>query len=210
LVKAKEWKGTFMNPQPITLEGSQVRLEPLSLDHHAPLCEVGLEPELWKLTTVNIRTPEDMRVYIETALGEQASGISLPFATVDKQSGRVVGSTRFGNINRQHRCVEIGWTWIAPPWQRTVVNTEAKYLMLCHAFEGLGCIRVELKTDSLNERSKNAMRRIGAREEGTFRNHMILQSGRIRHSVFFSIIDSEWPDVKAGLEAKLGRDPVSV
>jgi N-acetyltransferase len=195
-----------MNPQPITLEGRYVRLEPLSLDHHGPLCEVGLEPELFRLMTVNLQTPEDMRGYIETALEEQASGVSLPFATIEKQSGRVVGSTRFGSINRQHRCVEIGWTWIALPWQRTVVNTEAKYLMLCHAFERLGCIRVELKTDSLNERSQNAMRRIGATEEGTFRNHMILPNGRIRHSVYFSIIDSEWPEVKKGLEAKLGRD----
>jgi RimJ/RimL family protein N-acetyltransferase len=195
-----------MNPQPITLEGRYVRLEPLSLDHHGPLCEVGLEPELWKLSTVDIRTPEDLHGYIGTALEEQASGVSLPFATIDKQSGRVVGSTRFGNINRQHKRMEIGWTWIAPPWQRTAVNTEAKYLMLCHAFEDLGCIRVELKTDSLNERSQNAMRRIGAREEGTFRNHMILPSGRFRHSVYFSIIESEWPEVKKGLEAKLGRD----
>src|SRR3954471_5472171 len=119
-----------MNPQPITLDGRHVRLEPLTLDHHGRLCEVGLEPELWSLTTVDIRTPEDMRGYIETALEEQASGSSLPFATVDKESGRVVGSTRFGNINCQHRRVEIGWTWIAPPWQRTAVNTEAKYLML--------------------------------------------------------------------------------
>jgi RimJ/RimL family protein N-acetyltransferase len=195
-----------MNPQPVTLEGNHVRLEPLSLDHHGPLCEVGLEPELWKLTTVDIQTPEDLLGYIETALEEQASGVSLPFATIEKQSGRVVGSTRFGNINCQHRRVEIGWTWIAPPWQRTVVNTEAKYLMLSHAFEDLGCIRVELKTDSRNERSQNAMRRIGAIEEGTFRNHMILPNGRFRHSVFFSIIESEWPEVKKGLEAKLGRD----
>jgi RimJ/RimL family protein N-acetyltransferase len=199
-----------MNPRPITLDGRYVRLEPLLLDHHGPLCEVGLEPELWKLTTVDIRTPEDLRGYIETALDEQASGVSLPFATIDKQSGRVVGSTRFGNINCQHRRVEIGWTWIAPPWQRTAVNTEAKYLMLSHAFEDLRCIRVELKTDSLNERSQNAMRRIGAREEGTFRNHMIVPSGRFRHSVFFSIIESEWPEVKKGLEVKLGRDQLSV
>jgi RimJ/RimL family protein N-acetyltransferase len=129
--------------------------------------------------------------------------VSLPFAIVEKATGRAIGSTRYGNIDRTHHRVEIGWTWVAREWQRTAMNTEAKYLLLRHAFETLGCMRVELKTDSLNERSRAAILRIGAREEGTFRNHMITASGRIRHTVYFSIIDSEWPAVKVHLEARL-------
>jgi RimJ/RimL family protein N-acetyltransferase len=120
-----------------------------------------------------------------------------------KKRGRVIGSTRYANIDRAHRRVEIGWTWVARAWQRTAVNTEAKYLLLRHAFETLGCIRVELKTDSLNAQSRAAILRIGAREEGIFRNHMITASGRIRHTVYFSITDAEWPEVKSRLEAKL-------
>ena len=152
-----------------------------------------------------MRTPEEMRAYIEEALAGQAQSTVLPFATIEKSGGRIIGSTRYANIDELHRHLEIGWTWIAPPWQRTAVNTEAKYLMLRHAFESLGCIRVELKTDSLNERSRNAILRLGAKEEGTFRNHMITSTGRRRHSVFFSIIDAEWPKVKANLEEKLAR-----
>jgi RimJ/RimL family protein N-acetyltransferase len=191
---------------PIILEGQSVRLEPLSLErHHAGLSEVGLDEAIWRFNPSQVvRTPADMRAYIESALQQQATGESLPFATIDTASGRAVGSTRFGNIDGANRRVEIGYTWIAPPWQRTAVNTEAKYLMLRHAFETLGCIRVELKTDSLNQRSRNAILRIGAKEEGIFRNHMITYSGRYRHSVYFSIIDTEWPRVRAWLEAKLG------
>ncbi|MGB7925870.1 MAG: GNAT family protein [Pyrinomonadaceae bacterium] len=189
----------------LILEGQHVRLEPLRLEHHARLCEVGLDEEIWRWTTSLIRTPEEMRAYIETALKEAAAGVALPFATIEKASGRVVGSTRFGNIDRLNRRVEIGWTWIGRDWQRTFVNTEAKYLMLRHAFETLNCLRVEFKTDALNERSRNAILRIGAREEGTFRNHMIAPNGRIRDSVYFSIIDSEWPTIKVALEEKLSR-----
>jgi RimJ/RimL family protein N-acetyltransferase len=189
--------------EPVTLEGRSVRLEPLTLEHHAPLCKVALDPDLWQWTVTQIETPEELRAYIETALNEQAAGTALPFATIEKSSGRAVGSTRFGNIDRENRHVEIGWTWVAREWQRTAINTEAKLLMLTHAFETLGCIRVELKTDSNNTRSRDAMRRIGATEEGTFRNHMITQSGRIRHTVYLSIIDSEWPAIKANLQAKL-------
>ncbi len=194
-----------MNVEPLTLEGQYVRLEPLGLEHQAGLCEVGLDEDLWRWTTTLIETPEEMSGYIQTALDEQAAGLSLPFATIEKASGKVVGSTRYGNIDRANRRVEIGWTWIGRHWQRTPLNTEAKYLMLRHAFETLNCLRVEFKTDSLNERSRNALLRIGAQEEGTFRNHMITYSGRIRHSVYYSIIDSEWPEVKAALEEKLSR-----
>jgi len=188
---------------PVTLEGKHVQLEPLLAAHHAALTEIGLDEDLWRWIPVPVRTPEEMSAYIEAALAEQARGVSLPFTIVEKSSGKPVGCTRYANIDRVHRRVEIGWTWVAKPWQRTAVNTEAKYLLLRHAFETLGCIRVELKTDSLNEKSRAAILRIGARQEGIFRNHMITASGRIRHTVYFSIVDSEWPAVKARLEQRL-------
>ena len=188
---------------PVVLEGRHVRLEPLREEHLAGLAAVGLDEELWRWIPTPVRTVEEMGTYIATALREQAQGASLPFALVEAKTGRPIGSTRYGNIDRNHYRVEIGWTWVARQWQRTPINTEAKYLLLKHAFETLGCIRVELKTDSLNERSRAAILRIGAREEGIFRNHMITASGRIRHTVYFSIVDSEWPAVKAHLEAKL-------
>ncbi|MBV9209818.1 MAG: GNAT family N-acetyltransferase [Acidobacteria bacterium] len=191
--------------EPVTLEGAHVRLEPLSLEHQAGLCEVGLDKDLWRWIPHPVTTPAEMRAYIETALEGEARGSFLPFATIEKSSGRVIGSTRYGNIDRENNRLEIGWTWVARPWQRTAVNTEAKYLMLRHAFETLGCMRVEFKTDSLNERSRNAILRLGATEEGIFRNHMLTSTGRIRHTVYFSIIDSEWLTVKAGLEGKLAR-----
>lgn len=144
-----------------------------------------------------------MRDYIGSALVAQAAGTAMPFATVERASGRVVGSTRFMNIDVANRRVEIGATWIAKPWQRSAINTEAKYLMLRHAFETLKCIRVELKTDALNQRSRQAILRIGAREEGVLRQHMVTWSGRLRDSVYFSILDSEWAGVKADLEARL-------
>ncbi len=189
---------------PVTLEGPRLRLEPLTTAHHAALCAAGLDDELWRWVPAPVRTPEEMAAYIAFALQEQAGGRALPFAVVEKSSQRVIGSTRYGAIEPTHRRVEIGWTWLGRPWQRTAANTEAKYLLLQHAFERLGCIRVELKTDSLNERSRAAIQRIGAREEGILRNHMITASGRIRHTAYYSIVDSEWPEVKASLEQKLG------
>jgi RimJ/RimL family protein N-acetyltransferase len=194
---------TEMIVAPVTLEGRYVRLEPLAKVHLAGLAEVGLDEELWRWIPTQVRTAEEMAAYIETALEEQARGVSLPFAIVEKAAGRAIGSTRYGNIDRTHHRLEIGWTWVAREWQRTAVNTEAKYLLLRHAFETLGCIRVELKTDSLNEKSRAAILRIGAQHEGIFRNHMITASGRIRHSAYYSIIDSEWPAVKTRLESKL-------
>jgi len=188
---------------PVVLEGAHVRLEPLAKTHLTGLVEVGLDEELWLWIPTPVRTQQEMAAYIETALDEQAQGVALPFAIVEKATGRAIGSTRYGNIDRTHRRVEIGWTWVAREWQRTAMNTEAKYVLLRHAFETLGCMRVELKTDSLNERSRAAILRLGAREEGIFRNHMITASGRIRHTVYFSIINSEWPTVKARLEVKL-------
>jgi RimJ/RimL family protein N-acetyltransferase len=192
-----------MRVTPVTLEGRHARLEPLAEAHLAGLAEVGLDEDLWRWIPTAVRTREGMAAYIETALNEQERGMSLPFAILEKATGRAIGSTRYGNIELTHRRVEIGWTWVAREWQRTAMNTEAKYLLLKRAFESLGCMRVELKTDSLNERSRAAILRLGAREEGIFRNHMITASGRIRHTVYFSIIDSEWPAVKARLETRL-------
>lgn len=181
----------------------QVRLEPLSLKHLDGLCAIGLDASLWQWTTNRLRDREEMRDYIETALDEQQRGVSLPFATLLTATGQTVGSTRFANMDLKNRRVEIGWTWIGVPWQRTAVNTEAKYLMLCHAFETLGCQRVEFKTDALNSRSRQAILRLGAKEEGVLRRHMVTYSGRLRDTVYFSILDDEWPSVKARLQAKL-------
>ena len=194
-----------IEPRPVTLEGRHVRLEPLSLAHQDRLCADGLDAELWRWAQTSLATPADMRAYIETALTWQAQGTALPFAIVARATGQVVGSTRYANIERADRRLEIGWTWIARAAQRTPVNTEAKYLLLRHAFEVLGCNRVEFKTDVLNERSRAALLRIGAKQEGVLRSHMITASGRVRDSVYFSIIAAEWPAVKVGLEAKLAR-----
>jgi RimJ/RimL family protein N-acetyltransferase len=189
------------------LDGSFVRLEPMTMEHHQGLTEVGLDPEIWRRAIAPIRTPEEMRSYMETALRLQAEGTALPFVTIERSSGRIVGSTRFGNYDRPNHRAEIGWTWLAPPWQRTVTNTEAKYLMLTHAFERLGCVRVELKTDVLNSPSRNAILRIGGKEEGVFRKHTLTWTGRYRDSIYYSILDEEWPEVKAHLETLLARRP---
>jgi RimJ/RimL family protein N-acetyltransferase len=195
--------------KPITLEGEAVRLEPLSLDHLPALADIGLDERLWKWTANFVRNANDMEAYGRAALADQEHGVALPFVTVDRTTSRVVGSTRFGNIDRNNRKVEIGWTWVSPHWQRTAINTEAKLLMLTHAFEVWDCMRVEFKTDANNEQSRNAIRRIGAVEEGVLRNHMITDSGRYRDSVYFSIIDSEWPVAKSrliGMMAEAGRN----
>ena len=191
--------------EPVVLEGRFVRLEPMTLEHHAQLTEIGLDPDIWRFTIVMIRTPEEMRSYIDSALALQRDGTSLPFVTIERSSGRVVGSTRFGNYDAANRRIEIGWTWLARRWQRTVINTEAKYLMLTYAFEKLRCVRVELKTDVLNAPSRKAMLRIGAKEEGILRKHTLMWTGRYRDSIYYSILDEEWSEVKAQLEKMLAR-----
>lgn len=190
---------SMMSVEPVVLEGALVRLEPMKPEHAAPLARVGLEPELWQWIPTPVRTAADMRAYVETALDEQRRGTALPFVIVERRTGEIVGSTRYAAIDGQNRKLEIGWTWIAPRCQRTGVNTECKRLLLTHAFEKLGAIRVELKTDVLNVRSRAAIARIGATEEGTFRRHRITASGRVRDTVYFSITDAEWPAVKARL-----------
>lgn len=193
--------------RPIVLEGDFVRLEPMTLEHHAGLSAVGLDPEIWRFTLVVVQTAEEMRGYMDAALELQRGGTTLPFVTIERSSGRIVGSTRFGNYDPANRRIEIGWTWIAPRWQRTAINTEAKYLMLSHAFEKLHCVRVELKTDVLNTRSRKAMLRIGAKEEGVLRKHSLVWDGRYRDSIYYSILDDEWPAVKQELQKMLIRRP---
>jgi RimJ/RimL family protein N-acetyltransferase len=194
-----------MKVEPVILRGVAVRLEPLTMDHSPALARVGLEPELWRLIPTPVTTPAEMDAYIARALDEARQGIAVPFVIMDQASDQVLGSTRYGSIDSLHRRLEIGWTWITPAFQRTAINTEMKLLLLTHAFEELGANRVELKTDALNEQSRNAIRRIGATEEGTFRHHMVTASGRIRDTVYFSIIVTEWPPVKARLTGMLRR-----
>jgi len=192
---------------PLTLAGSVVRLEPIREEHAGLFWDVSKDDleEIFRWIPYSMKTPEDFRRLIEKAFDEQERGESLVFATVERSSGQAIGSTRFMNIDRANRRVEIGSTWIAPQWQRTAVNTEAKYLMLRHAFEVWGCMRVELKTDALNQKSRDAILRIGAKEEGTLRRHVVTWTGRARDSVYFSVLDSEWAEVKMRLEAKLGQ-----
>ncbi|AMM50424.1 GNAT family acetyltransferase [Rufibacter sp. DG15C] len=193
-------------PTPITLIGQHVLLRPMQAADIPELCAVGLEPSLWELSLSVLQTPEDMAQYVHTALQAQEAGTALPFVYVDPKTGGIIGSTRFGNMEEANKGLEIGWTWLIPAYQRTGVNTEAKFLLLRHAFEELGCIRVALKTDVLNERSRNAMKRIGAQEEGILRNHMVTSTGRVRDSVMLSIIVQEWPEVKARLEQMMARN----
>jgi RimJ/RimL family protein N-acetyltransferase len=171
--------------------------------HLDALCAVGLDPELWRLTVTRIAGVDDMHRYIEVALADQREGTALPFVTLWRATGQVIGSTRFGNAAPAHRRVEIGWTWLARPWQRSGANADAKYLMLRHAFETWGMVRVELKTSTLNQQSRGAMKKLGAVEEGVLRRHMINEDGSPRDSVFYSILADEWPTVKAGLEERL-------
>lgn len=187
-----------MKIEPVVLEGGDVRLEPLREQHEAALAEV-LDPTLTQWFTKPMLTRMDVHDFIVEALAAEKAGSALPFATIAKSTGKVIGSTRFGAIDRANRHVEIGWTLVARPFQRSAANTQAKLLMLAHAFERWGCIRVEFKTDSLNIQSRTALTRLGATEEGIFRNHMICASGRIRHSVYFSITVEEWPAVKQRL-----------
>ncbi|MGC1649124.1 MAG: GNAT family protein [Candidatus Sulfotelmatobacter sp.] len=188
---------------PLTLEGSVVRLEPVRKEHANLFWEVAKNDleDVFRWIPYCMKTPEDFQQLIDKAFEEQERGESVVFATLEKGSSRVIGSTRYMNIDRVNRRVEIGSTWIAPDWQRTGVNTEAKYLMLRHAFEVWKCMRVELKTDALNQKSRNAILRIGAKEEGTLRRHLLTWTGRVRDTVYFSILDNEWPEVKARLEA---------
>jgi RimJ/RimL family protein N-acetyltransferase len=195
----------MMDIAPVILDGERVRLEPMRADHLDALTAAGAFDELWKWTHARATTRDSMQEYMSSALADAERGVSLPFVTIDKAAGRIIGSTRFGNIDRENRRAEIGWTWITPAFQRTYVNSEAKYLMLSHAFDVWGCIRVELKTDVLNEKSRQAMLRMGATEEGILRKHGITYSGRFRDTIYYSVLDTEWPEVRERLRGFLAR-----
>lgn len=183
----------------VVLENDRVRMEPLTRDHYPALMQVGLHEDLWRWTNAICTTERALTEYLDEAIQAREQGSAVPFVTFDKVSNRVVGSSRYGNIDARNRRVEIGWTWITPSAQRSHVNSAAKLLMLGHAFETLGCMRVELKTDALNTKSRNAMLRLGCREEGTLRSHMITDAGRIRDTVYFSILAEEWPLIRERL-----------
>jgi RimJ/RimL family protein N-acetyltransferase len=187
------------------LQGRFIRLDPLEPTHSAAFWQVAKDSlaDIFRWIPYRMQTLGDFEQWVEKAFAEQSRGESVVFATVESCSGTIIGSTRFMNIDRAHSRVEIGSTWIAPAWQRTAVNTEAKYLMLRHAFEVWGCIRVEIKTDALNAKSRNAILRLGAKEEGTFRKHLVTWTGRVRDTVYFSILDAEWPEVKRHLKERL-------
>lgn len=191
--------------EPVVLEGSRVRLEPLRPDHLADLAVVALDLAIWRWTIMGPQDEAGLRRWVETALANADEGTERPFATIDRVSGRAIGSSRFMSIVPEHRRLEIGWTWVGAAFQRTGANREAKLLQLTHAFETLGANRVEFKTHSRNEQSRTALAGIGATFEGVFRNHTIMPDGSLRHSAYFSVIAEEWPQVKARLEASLTR-----
>lgn len=191
--------------EPVVLDGTHVRLEPLRADHLDDLRRVAFEAPIWRWTLMGPQDEPGLERWVETALANAAAGTERPFATIDLGSGRAIGSTRFLSIVPEHRRLEIGWTWLGTAYQRTGANREAKLLQLTHAFETLGANRVEFKTHAGNEKSRAALAGIGATFEGIFRQHMIMPDGSLRDSAWFSVIKPEWPAVKAGLQGGLDR-----
>ena len=191
--------------QPVVLEGEHVRLEPLEACHLDGIIAAGADEAIWQWMPVMPRTHEEYEHWIAQAFAQRAAGTQLPFATIERATGNVIGSTRLLGISAQDSRVEIGWTWLTPRTQRSPVNTECKLLLLRHCFESLGCMRVELKTDARNTKSRNAILRIGATEEGTFRKHQRTQHGVQRDTVWYSILFDEWPAAKQRLEEMLAR-----
>jgi len=191
----------------LVLEGEHVRLESMTLGHLAGLVACGLDERIWRWMPLDICDEVGMRALVEAAIDARAAGTELPFVTIERATGRVVGSSRYLALAPTHRRLEIGWTWITPSAQRSAVNTEAKLLMLQHAFEGLGCVRVEFKTDAQNAASRAALLGIGATFEGVFRKHMIVRGGERRDSAWYSITDDEWPAVRVHLAARSARPP---
>lgn len=195
-----------MEVKPVILQGKYVRLEPMTEAHAPALAELGVGQPFWDFMVYGrMETVDDMREWVQDILARAEKGTDVPFVAIHSDSGHVAGASRYMNIIPKDRGLEIGGTWYGPEYQRTVVNTECKYLLLQHAFEKLGCIRVQLKTDLRNERSQRAIERLGAVKEGVLRNHMILPDGYFRHSVYYSILDTEWPAVKERLEEMLSR-----
>lgn len=197
-----------MNIQPVNLKGQVVQLVPMTLAHIPDLAIAGRDESIWRYMRYgDIHNEKGIRAWVQDLLEAQKMGTDMPFTVFHLDTTQVVGATRYMNINHKDRAIEIGGTWYAVAFQRTAVNTECKYLLLKHAFETLGVIRVQFKTDLRNIRSQRALEHIGAVKEGVLRKHMILPDGYVRHSVFYSILDQEWPAVKAGLEMKLNQSP---
>ena len=196
----------IMEVKPLILQGKHVRLEPMTEAHVPALTEIGVGQDFWDFMLYGrMDSEEDMRGWVMDILARAEKGTDLPLVAIHLESGRVAGAARYLNIIPKDRGLEIGGTWYGPEFQRTALNTECKYLLFKHAFETLKCIRVQLKTDSRNVRSQRAIERIGAVKEGVLRNHMILPDGRYRDSVFYSVLDTEWPGVKVRLEEMLAR-----
>lgn len=196
----------MMSVKPVTLTGKFVRLEPLTEGHAAGLTKIGLDDDIWQYMPYgNMRNENDIKHWIRVILDHESRGTDLPFVVIQLATGRVAGTTRYMEIRPEHHGLEIGGTWYGAEFRRTQVNTECKYLLLKQAFEELKCIRVQLKTDSRNERSQRAIERIGAVKEGMLRKHMILPDGYLRHSIYYSILDTEWPKVKTKLEEMLAN-----
>lgn len=198
----------MLHIEPVTLSTDRLILRPLSLDDVPALGEAASDGALWEKKTTTVPRPEGFEEYVRKALDLQAAGLALPFATVVKDGNRVIGSTRYMNIDAANHRVEIGTTWIAKSWQRTFVNTHAKFLMLRHAFEDLGCNAVEIRTHSQNDQSRAAIERLGAKLDGILRRHMIMPDGHIRDTAVYSITREEWPEVKARLEQRIAVDGV--
>ncbi|MGU3347291.1 GNAT family N-acetyltransferase [Pseudomonas monsensis] len=186
-----------------TLRGQRILLRPLQYSDAAALLDAAADGELWNLTVTVVPSASTIDSYLKKALDGREAGTVMPFVIVLKDTGEVIGSTRFWKIDRVNRKLEIGSSWIAARWQKSFVNTEAKYLMLCHAFDLLDCVRVQFTTDENNQKSRNAILRLGAQQEGIVRHERIMPNGRKRNSVRFSIIDDEWPQVRLHLEQKL-------
>ena len=192
-----------MGIQSVTLEGRFVRIEPLSKVHIEGLCRAISDGELWKLLVAMVPHPDNIDEYLSDAHDAYKTGIGLAFATIDKDANRVAGSTRFMRADLPNKRIEIGFTFLGKTWQKTRINTESKFLMLSHAFETMGLNRVEFRTDYLNSTSRRAILRLGAKEEGLLRNHMVMPNGRVRDSVIYSVIRNDWPGVKQHLSSKL-------
>lgn len=193
----------MLHIEPVTLSTDKLVLQPLSLAHVAALAEAAKDGAQWEKRTTTVPRPEGFEAYVQKALELQGEGLALPFATTVKEGDRIIGCTRYMNIDAVNHRVEIGTTWIAGSWQRSFVNTHAKFLMLRHAFETLGCLAVELRTHRLNDQSRAAIERLGAKLDGILRQHMIMPDGHIRDTAVYSILRDEWPEVKAKLEQRM-------
>jgi N-acetyltransferase len=194
-----------MQVAPVTLEGNLVRLEPLSMEHYSALAEIAFNPQMWRWMSDRMESEDDLRRYIQAGVDAEAAGIAMPWATRSKKDNRIIGSTRFADIQTLHRTLEIGWTWMHPDYQRSGINVEAKYLQLRHAFEVMEARRVAFKTHHQNLKSQTAIQALGAKPEGIFRNHVIMPDGSTRNSHWYSIIAEEWSEVKARLKERMAK-----